>query len=491
MRQWKKIRNTAVTAVLIAALGVGSALAGASYATRMLEAQFPGIHLTVNGWDTDLTDSKGAPAEPFVVDGTIYVPVRALGEALGKTVEWDPQTLTVSVGKVPLLEDAEQLVNTVERVHPAFALEDIPAGYEAAKHTLLELAADPDCTLYDFAWAAMAYTASLGDGHTSVDTFGGTPQTLLDVSWMAVEDKLFLTDETGKPTSTEVTAVGGLSTAELFSVVDRYIPSENQSGQNVNHSYWSAVYNLLAVAGVTSDADNRIPLTLREDGVETTRTVGPAAQAASAESAPIIAYEKIGDVFYVDFNQCVLGPEVDAAAEALARAVEDGTEKVILDVRGNGGGNSNACAQLLAAVGMEPPWYGGYVRYSPLAQEQREHEPAQGSERRAPNTSTAKQNPAVKLVVLTDEGTYSSATMLGVWVQDGKLGTVIGRASANAPNSYGDILFFTLKNTNVLGRVSYKQWLRPDTSADPHTLLPDVETALGEDILEAALEYLK
>lgn len=64
------------------------------------------------------------------------------------------------------------------------------------------------------------------------------------------------------------------------------------------------------------------------------------------------------------------------------------------------------------------------------------------------------------------------------------------RPSANSPSSYGDVLSFTLPNTQFQGGVSYKQFQRPDVTADQKTLVPDIETKLGEDILNTALDFL-
>ena len=37
---------------------------------------------------------------PFIVDGSTLVPVRAVAESLGCSVEWDPQTYTVDISTV-------------------------------------------------------------------------------------------------------------------------------------------------------------------------------------------------------------------------------------------------------------------------------------------------------------------------------------------------------------------------------------------------------
>lgn len=44
-------------------------------------------------------DSTGKKIEPFIYNGTTYLPVRAVGEAIGKEVHWDDGTKTVYLGK--------------------------------------------------------------------------------------------------------------------------------------------------------------------------------------------------------------------------------------------------------------------------------------------------------------------------------------------------------------------------------------------------------
>jgi len=90
----------------------------------------------------------------------------------------------------------------------------------------------------------------------------------------------------------------------------------------------------------------------------------------------------------------------------------------------------------------------------------------------------------------SNEITYSSATMMAVFVQDGDLGTVIGAPSSNAPSSYGDILYYKLPASGIEVSILYKRWLRPDTDADQRILMPDIVTEYNEDILQRAIDYL-
>lgn len=101
----------------------------------------------------------------------------------------------------------------------------------------------------------------------------------------------------------------------------------------------------------------------------------------------------------------------------------------------------------------------------------------------------AKANEDVQLIVLSDHITFSSATMLCVWVRDGKLGKIVGEPSTNKPNSYGDILMFQLENSGLVMSVSYKKFTRPDSSNNEDMLVPDVQTS-SEDAYDKAVELL-
>lgn len=77
---------------------------GAAYAAKYpfsknLKAVFNDIKIIVDGYQITPRNANGEVVEPFIVDGTTYLPVRAITTALGKEVRWDPKTYTVSLGK--------------------------------------------------------------------------------------------------------------------------------------------------------------------------------------------------------------------------------------------------------------------------------------------------------------------------------------------------------------------------------------------------------
>lgn len=69
-------------------------------ASAKIEVFYSSIKLVVDGQTVKFgKDSAGNQIEPFVYNGTTYLPVRAVGESLGKNVDWDGSTKTVYLGK--------------------------------------------------------------------------------------------------------------------------------------------------------------------------------------------------------------------------------------------------------------------------------------------------------------------------------------------------------------------------------------------------------
>lgn len=69
--------------------------------TMTIEALYNNIKIYVDGVKIDPKDANGNTVEPFIYNGTTYLPVRAVGEAIGKTVTWDGATQSVYLGEKP------------------------------------------------------------------------------------------------------------------------------------------------------------------------------------------------------------------------------------------------------------------------------------------------------------------------------------------------------------------------------------------------------
>lgn len=66
---------------------------------RTIQAVFKNIKICVDGVQMTPRDTAGKEVEPFIYNGTTYLPVRAVGEAVGKEVTYDGSTNTVYLGK--------------------------------------------------------------------------------------------------------------------------------------------------------------------------------------------------------------------------------------------------------------------------------------------------------------------------------------------------------------------------------------------------------
>ena len=77
--------------ILVGLIGTASATVG----RRTVEIDYNNISVTLDGKKVELVDANGKPVEPFAIDGTTYLPVRAVSTALGLGVEWNGTTNTV------------------------------------------------------------------------------------------------------------------------------------------------------------------------------------------------------------------------------------------------------------------------------------------------------------------------------------------------------------------------------------------------------------
>lgn len=110
---------------------IGATLTGSGVFARNLQetinAIYMNVKLVVDGEEITPKDVNGNEVEPFIYNGTTYLPVRAIGEAFDKDVHWDSETATIYVGE--FTKPAKEVY-----LYDKPYLEcDIPAEYKAGK----------------------------------------------------------------------------------------------------------------------------------------------------------------------------------------------------------------------------------------------------------------------------------------------------------------------------------------------------------------------
>ena len=87
------VAGCVVTAALVGIVGTAAATVG----RKTVEVDYNNIKVTMDGSPVALVDANGSAVEPFAINGTTYLPVRAVSNALGLSVNWNAATSTVEL----------------------------------------------------------------------------------------------------------------------------------------------------------------------------------------------------------------------------------------------------------------------------------------------------------------------------------------------------------------------------------------------------------
>ncbi len=105
-RNWKSWIAGGMVLTLLA--GIVAVPSFAMTGRRAANLDYHNMKVTLDGRELDLRDAHGDPVEPFTIDGTTYLPVAAIGRALGLDVTWDGDTHTVVITTGGQTEDQGQ-----------------------------------------------------------------------------------------------------------------------------------------------------------------------------------------------------------------------------------------------------------------------------------------------------------------------------------------------------------------------------------------------
>lgn len=74
-----------------------STIAFAAAETKQINVDYDNIKINIDGNNYVAKDVNGNVVEPFIYNGTTFLPVRGVANAFGKNVEWDDSTKTVNI----------------------------------------------------------------------------------------------------------------------------------------------------------------------------------------------------------------------------------------------------------------------------------------------------------------------------------------------------------------------------------------------------------
>ncbi len=97
-RVFKRLASLAACAAVTLALAVGlTACAGAGAAAQVEAEVSPDVQIVIDGSARVFFNVNGQQLYPILYNGTTYLPVRAIGELMGKNVDWNESTKTVTL----------------------------------------------------------------------------------------------------------------------------------------------------------------------------------------------------------------------------------------------------------------------------------------------------------------------------------------------------------------------------------------------------------
>lgn len=212
--------------------------------------------------------------------------------------------------------------------------------------------------------------------------------------------------------------------------------------------------------------------------------------------------EYLGDVAWLRLNSFDVDEHTNEYEEFIAQSFEAikvaKISRLIIDVRGNTGGQSDAGALVLQ-----------YLIDHPVSQVSRAFERLNEDnagwfnykgtvgtlrEMNMSNDDMIKPLAPEKrfkgnVIVLSDEMTYSAGIIFITIVQDHKLATLVGRPTGGYANQTGNIEGFTLPHTKLVVYAPVRTFVRPNGDSSIHVVMPDV-SLLKADSLYTGTDYI-
>jgi C-terminal processing protease CtpA/Prc len=437
-------------------------------------------------------------------------------------------------------DDIHFFVTTVEHVHPnpyhAITKEKFTALTDSIITSLKE-----NTTIRE-AWACFSkMIAAYNEGHSSIGYPAGLQKQIQDGS-----SKLFpvlikefngehlvvrydLSADSVLRTGDLITSINGQPASKLMATLTSFyggLPTwrniqvlRDFAGQLVLHNIQAPYHISYIHGGVTKEI---IVQSLSISELQARAAEVRKRNSITTTQSPYTFQRTSENIGYLNFRSMSNLPLFSAFLDSVFADIKDKpVHGLIIDLRQNGGGNSMLGEKLIGYISDKPFRMGGGSQwkvsdeYKTFIQEQTKKNAvyAGGTFQQYLNKTTGdiiseteirthgggknKLRYSGKTCVLTGPNTFSSANMLSNAIKDYQLATIIGEATGEAPNDYGELYWNKLPNTVLTFYTCSKQFIRANgDAADPNPVLPDIEIKqnpnnLKDEVLEFAKEWVR
>lgn len=107
-------KSSKIACACIATLSIFCTTSYASSLAKTIQVHYNDIKIYVDEKLISPKDGNGKSVEPFIYEGTTYLPVRAVSEALGKDVRWDGNTNSVYIGEPKVVDESMTWLNELD-----------------------------------------------------------------------------------------------------------------------------------------------------------------------------------------------------------------------------------------------------------------------------------------------------------------------------------------------------------------------------------------
>ncbi len=399
------------------------------------------------------------------------------------------------LSRAQAVADIDTMAYLITTIHPdPFTIipeSDFRTGIERVKASL------PDSVkTLDLYLQLAPIVASLGDGHTSLQAPGPIFGWLDGARWfplpLEVDPDTFEMTSDGR----QVAQINGIPTAEIVRKVLAAQSGESMAFKIAGVQEWpiwvSALYSAESYAVAFDDGG-----TVEADGI----TIEKFAELPDVQNTgirPPYAYDLVDDknTAILEFNAFRDEERFAAFLDSMFTDLNGrGTSNLIIDLRANGGGNSNLGDELLRYISPAP-----FKQYGPTTIRFSEPVRKLYPDRYASMQDTIFVSHNEELIqpyadtlrfrgnvyVLTSPRTFSSATDFAWAFQYFDMGTIVGSDTGGYAVCFGDSIRAMLSYSRMLLSVSWKEFYGYGaTEADRRPVRPDIEVPAAE-----ALDYV-
>lgn len=415
-----------------------------------------------------------------------------------------------------LKQDLHFLFEKLESIHPA--LYHYTSALQMQKtRTRLEKDLDHSMTRLEFARKVIPVVSMLKDGHTSVafpqeerTTFLKNGGKIFPFEVLIRNNKIFITANYTSDSTilkfSEILSINGSSSLEVLNKMRPYVSAELDIYIDVR---LQQIFRRMLWYVIGWENDYEIQLNI--DGEVATKKIQGITEKEFQEknvdklpTKPYTYYNLGNSIGVIDFRSMTYPKQFDTFLDSTFTIIhKNNIQYLVIDIRNNGGGNSQLGDALL-----------NYITNKPYKQIDR-MEVKNSIEAGQVKNKDSKKNGTITLVedtplktpknpsnkfngktyLLTSNFTYSSANMLANTFKCFTMGTIVGEETGGVLTAFGDLITSTLPNTKLQAWCSHKKFVHPCSDGTLHGVKPDVEIIptpddfrLGRD---AALEYIK